>query len=153
MTMTGDDEAIARALYPALRRFAAVVSPGDADDLVQHALVKVLAKHRLADLDHPLGYLRTAIVRTASNERRDGWRRRRRERAVAPFESVVSNYPSDLDDLLRLEPEARAVLFLAEVERLPFAEIALILGCSEDAARARASRARRQLRAELVEER
>jgi RNA polymerase sigma factor (sigma-70 family) len=151
--MTGDDEAIARALYPALRRFAAVVSPGEADDLVQHALVKVLARHRLAELDHPLGYLRTAIVRAASNERRDGWRRRRRERAVAARESAVAQYPSDLDDLLQLRPEGRAVLFLAEVERLPYAEVAVILGCSEDAARTRASRARRQLRAELVEER
>jgi DNA-directed RNA polymerase specialized sigma24 family protein len=45
------------------------------------------------------------------------------------------------------------VLFLTEVERLPYAEVAVILGCSEDAARTRASRARRQLRAELVEER
>jgi DNA-directed RNA polymerase specialized sigma24 family protein len=151
--MTRDDEVIARALYPALRRFAAVVSPGEADDLVQHALVRVLAKHRLVDLDHPLGYLRTAIVRLAANERRDGWRRRRRERATAGRVAFVSDYPSDLDDLLRLRPDARAVLFLAEVERLPFAEVAQILGCSEDAARTRASRARRQLRAELVEER
>jgi RNA polymerase sigma factor (sigma-70 family) len=151
--MTGDDEAIARALYPALRRFAAVVSPGEADDLVQHALVRVLAKRRLADLDDPLGYLRTAIVRLAANERRDGWRRRRRERATAGRVAFVSEYPSDLDDLLRLRPDDRAVLFLAEVERLPFAEVGVILGCSEEAARARASRARRQLRAELVEER
>jgi RNA polymerase sigma factor (sigma-70 family) len=151
--MTGDDEAIARALYPALRRFAAVVSPGEADDLVQHALVRVLAKHSLAELEHPLGYLRTAIVRLAANERRDGWRRRRRERATAGSVAFVSDYPSDLDDLLRLRPDDRAVLFLAEVERLPFAEVGVILGCSEEAARARASRARRQLRAELVEER
>jgi RNA polymerase sigma factor (sigma-70 family) len=151
--MTGDDEAIARALYPALRRFAAVVSPGEADDLVQHALVRVLAKHSLAELEHPLGYLRTAIMRAASNARRDGWRRRRRERATATRESYESTYPSDLGDLLLLGSEGRAVLFLAEVERLPFAEVGEILGCSEDAARTRASRARRQLRAELVEER
>lgn len=42
-------------LYPALRRFAAVAAPADLepDDLVQEALVKVLKRRSLSDLDHP----------------------------------------------------------------------------------------------------
>jgi RNA polymerase sigma-70 factor (ECF subfamily) len=148
-----EDEAVARSLYPGLRRFASAVSPGEADDLVQHALERVLARRSLTDLDDPAAYLRRTIVRLASNERRARWRRRRRELANAPAESSMALYPSDLHDLLRLPVEDRAVLYLAEVECLPFTEVAAIIGCSEEAARTRASRARRRLRAELVEER
>jgi len=47
---------------------------------------------------------------------------------------------------LELSPADRAVLWLADVERLRFEEVAGALGCSPDAARARASRARARLR-------
>ncbi len=61
-------------------------------------------------------------------------------------------YPSDLDDLRRLSPVERAVLYLSVVEKRSFAEIGDVIGASEQAARARSSRALRRLRVELTTE-
>jgi DNA-directed RNA polymerase specialized sigma24 family protein len=44
------------------------------------------------------------------------------------------------------------VLYLVEVEDLSYAEVSALLEITEEAARARASRARRRLRLELTEE-
>jgi DNA-directed RNA polymerase specialized sigma24 family protein len=62
------------------------------------------------------------------------------------------SYPSDLAELFALAPKERAALFLAEVEGFRFEEIGRMLGCSEAAARKRASRGRSRLRAVLATE-
>lgn len=143
-------------LYPRLRRFAAVVAPVEYEpsDIVQDALERTLRRHALADLDDPERYLRTVIVRLASNRRRHLAVRRRASAkaellASAPRSDV---HASDLDDLRRLDPESRAVLFLVEVEGWSYREVAELLRCSEEAARTRAARARRKLRVELSAE-
>jgi RNA polymerase sigma-70 factor (ECF subfamily) len=142
-------------LYEPLRRFASVVrSPDmDADDLVQEALVRTLALQPLEELDDAAAYLRTVIVRLASNERRRAGRRRRalaRIHRDQEQESVA--YPSDLADLWRLDPADRAAVYLAVVEHRSHREIAEVLGCTEDASRQRVSRALARLRVELVSE-
>lgn len=135
-------------LYPSLRRFAATVRPAevDADDLVQDALARVLGAGSLTSLDDPGAYLRTVMLRLASNHRRSLGRRRRALTRLAVVDSDGPAYPSDLDDLRQLPPKDRAVLYLVVVERGSYAEAARILGCSEEAARARGSRALRRLR-------
>lgn len=149
-----DDEQIFAGLYPHLRRFANVVRPIeiDADDLVQETLVRTLAATRLAGLDDPGAYLRTAMVRIASNHRRSFGRRRNAMARVDPVDGDPVTYPSDLADLMRLSPEDRALLYLVTVERRSYAEVASVLGCREDTARTRASRALRRLRVELDDE-
>ena len=149
-----DDEEIVAELYPSLRRLAAVVRPieVDADDLVQEAIVRTLAIRPLRDCDNPGAYLRTAIVRAASNQRRRLGRQRRAYLRVPPGARGAAEYPSDLDDLRRLHPRDRALLYLAIVEGQPYREIARVLECSEEAARARAARALHRLRVELREE-
>jgi RNA polymerase sigma-70 factor (ECF subfamily) len=136
-------------MYPALRRFAAVTAPSDLDpdDLLQEALVMVLRKGKLSELDHPAAYLRRTIINTAAGHyRRMGRRREALRRYTASVPAVTTpDYPSDLTELLLLAPKERATLFLHEVEGYPFNEIARMLGCSEAAAKKRASRARRRL--------
>ncbi|MDJ0923349.1 MAG: sigma-70 family RNA polymerase sigma factor [Acidimicrobiia bacterium] len=150
-----DESQLFADLYGPLRRFAAVVGPieVDPDDLLQEAVARVLRKHRLTDLDEPAAYLRRTILNLASNYRRSlGARRRalaRLEVSVVPEEDV---YPSDLNDLLRLPPRERAVLYLSEVEGYRYAEIGGLLGCSEAAARKRAMRGRRRLYTQLAGE-
>jgi DNA-directed RNA polymerase specialized sigma24 family protein len=63
---------------------------------------------------------------------------------------LVDAYPSDLDELRRLDARDRALLFLSAVERRPFAQIAALLGMAESAARQRSSRALVRLRNELT---
>ncbi len=144
-----EDEVFSR-VYPALRRFAAVTAPdADPDDLVQEAVARTLRRHALADLDHPEAYLRRAIVHLASNRRRGLARRRTAIARLVPAESELPSYSSDLADLLRLPPVARALLWLVEVEGCKYGEAAAQLGISSEAARQRASRARRELRAAI----
>jgi DNA-directed RNA polymerase specialized sigma24 family protein len=148
-----DDEAIFAELYASLRRFASAVRPieMDADDLVQEALMRTLARQRLVTLDDPGAYLRTAIVRLASNERRSFGRRRRAlvRFGADKFGDPVA-YPSDVSDLRRLDPADRAAVYLAAVEGRSHREIAQLLGCSEDAARKRVSRGLARLRVGVV---
>lgn len=143
-----------RPLYRGLRRFAAVVGPleMDPDDLVQEAVVRLLASGRWGTVEDLGAYLRRSIVNLASNERR---RLGRHRNAVDRQHAVVvqlPTYPSDISDLDRVDAASRGLLYLVEVEGLSTSEAADIVGCSAVAARARLSRARKLLRAELESE-
>jgi RNA polymerase sigma-70 factor (ECF subfamily) len=147
-----DDAGLFATIYPSLRAFAAVTGPVDVepDDLVQEAVARTLRNHRLIDLDDAAAYLRRAIVNLASNRRRSAARFRLAfARLDRVEEGIAPEYASDMADLLRLDPEARGLLFMIEVEGHSYAEAAAVLGITEQAARARAIRARRRLRAEV----
>lgn len=142
-------------MYPRLRALAAVVGPieDEPDDLVQEALVRMLRRQRRTEIVNLEAYLRRTIVNLASNRRRAlGRWRRALARLDHPSPGLAATYPSDVSDLLRLPPEVRAVLWMVDVEGAPYAEVAVGLGCSESAARARASRGRASLRIALERE-
>lgn len=155
-TLSDDERDLLVVLYVPLRRLAGVVRPAevDADDLLHDALARLLAHTDLTELGDPLAYARRAVVNHASNlRRRLGRWRRVRDRLVASTEAAgTDRYPSDVAELLRLPPTARAVVYLTAVEGYTFAEVADLLGCSEVAARKTASRARRRLAVELLEQ-
>lgn len=141
-------------VYPALIRFASVVAPREVapEDLVHDALVAVLRRGSLSDLDDPVAYLRRSIVDLASNQRRRLGRGRRAAVRVGPAElSRSDNYPSDLAHLARLKPAERAVLYLHHVEGHTFESIAEQLHCRPSSVRQLATRARRALRTEIEE--
>lgn len=144
-----DDQLFDR-IYPDLLRFAAVVAPTEIgpEDLLQEALVRTLRGGSLHRLDSPGAYLRRTMVNLAANERRRlGRSRRARDRlGVTAEEAEIVSYPSDVSDLLQLSVEARAVVWLADIEGWPFDRIGAVVGCSAETARARASRARAALR-------
>ena len=152
-----DDDAVFAAIYPGLRRWAAVCGPPevDPDDLVQEAVARTLRTHALSDLDDAGAYLRRAIVNLAANHRRGMARWRgavSRLSRSADVTLTTPEYASDLADLLRLAPEARAVLWLVEVEDHTYATAGAVLGITAEAARTRAARARQQLRLHLLKE-
>ena len=153
MPPESDADLFAR-LYPSLRRFAAVAGPTDVepDDLVQEAVARALRIRPLTELDEPLAYLRRAILNLARNRRRGLARSRRTLERVDHPDRLTEHYGSDLADLERLGPVARAVLFLVEVEGWTYAAAARQVGVSEEAARTTASRARRRLRIEIEKE-
>lgn len=146
----GERELIAQ-LYPGLRRIAAVAGPIDVepDDLVQEALVRTLAKRRLSELDIPDAYLRRAIVNLASNQRRSAARRHKAMERLRIAEDQLPSYPADIEAILDLPPRQRALLYLVEVEGVPYAEAADQLGITTVAARKMASRARKRARVAL----
>jgi DNA-directed RNA polymerase specialized sigma24 family protein len=124
-------------VYPSLRRFANVVRDRDIDpdDLVQEATARTLRIGPLCELEDPESYLRIAILRIASNERR----RRSRERTAIgrlPLDPThVDTYPSDLEQLRRLSSRDRAAIYLAVVLGLSFRDVGETLGCREATAR------------------
>lgn len=136
------------ALYPALRRFAAVVADMDMDpdDLVQDALLTVLERRALSNIDNPQAYLKRAIVNLSSNRRRRAGRWRVLLPRLQEDAHTTDSYPSDLGLLDHLDPLDRAIVFLADVDGLEHSVIAEQLGLSDAATRKRASRARAQLR-------
>lgn len=149
-----DDAELIATMYADLRRFAAVVAPWDMDpdDVLHSVLVTIMRRGRLSDLDDPAAYLRRSIVNHVRSQIRSQRARRMMQRRVTGGEEHFVSYPSDLDDLLRLEPRERAVLYLHDVEGFDFEEVATMTGLTVGNARMIASRARRRLRAELSEE-
>jgi RNA polymerase sigma-70 factor (ECF subfamily) len=157
---TGDDDRTMFAgLYPRARRFAAFVAPAgiDPDDLVQEALARAIAQGPLAERDAPLTYLRVTMLNLVRNEAR---RRGREERAIDREQvtarraedpaAEVSAHRAVLDALEALPPAARAAVFLVDVEGWSVNDAAALVGLSSVATRARLSRARRLLRAQIA---
>lgn len=139
------------SLYPALRRIAAVAGSVDIepDDLVQEALMRTLRRGPISDLDNPLAFLRKTIVNLASNQRRSLGRRRKALDRLSTEEGWVPSYPADIEAILDLPPRQRAILYLVEVEDVPYAEAAEQLGMTTVAAKTMANRARKRARAAL----
>jgi RNA polymerase sigma-70 factor (ECF subfamily) len=139
------------SLYPSLRKIAAVAGSFDVepDDLVQEALVRVLRNGSISDLDNPLAFLRKTIVNLASNQRRSLGRKRTAMGRLSIEEGWWPSYPADIEAILDLPPRHRAILYLVEVEDVPYAEAAEQLGMTTVAARAMANRARKKARAAL----
>jgi RNA polymerase sigma-70 factor (ECF subfamily) len=139
------------SLYPSLRRIAAVAGSVDVepDDLVQEALMRVLRKGPISDLDNPLAFLRKTIVNLASNQRRSLGRKRKALGRLSHEEGWMPTYPADIEAILDLPPRHRVLLYLVEVEDVPYAEAAEQLGMTAAAARTMANRARKRARAAL----
>lgn len=129
----------------------------DAEDLVAEVLA--VAWRRLDDVpaEAPLPWLFGVARRCLANQRRGADRRLRLLRRLA-CEPVAVTWPTAsggddavLDTLARLRPDDREVLRLATWEQLAVAEIAVVLGCTPNAAAIRLSRARRRFREQLTQ--
>jgi RNA polymerase sigma-70 factor (sigma-E family) len=154
-------DAFVQARGRALLRFAYVLC-GDAhlaEDLVQEILARLHRRwDKIAALQYPEAYVRTAIVRQFLS-----WRRRR-----SSGEAILAEVPEPAgydepqhqvlaqDQMWRLLtglPRAqRAVLVLRFYNDLPDDEIAALLGCGESTVRSHAARALARMRKLLAEE-
>ena len=140
-------------LYEPLRRFAAVVASWETepDDLVQEAYARVLRTDTGSIRD--LGpYLRRVIANLAVDERRRARRAEVARQRVAGDGQSSDSYPSELADLLRLEPQVRGLLYLVEVEGEPVRAAAAAVGMPAASARMALTRARRKMRASIEAE-
>lgn len=130
-------------------------SSADADDLVAEVLTT--AWRRLDDIPPgaELPWLYGVARRLLANQRRGNVRRLHlfdRLTGERPPPRETSTPPLEILHVLeRLRPADREVLRLAAWEELNPAEIAVVLGCTANAAALRLSRARRRLRDELTE--
>ena len=164
------DEAAQRALYEAHHAAAFRLAylllgdPCDAEEVVQDAFVYLFRNLRRYDAGRGSfwAWLRVALVSRCRNKRR-----RRRLPLVSlevldgagqvPADPAPASDPADVlemrgvrravwDALQRVSPGARDALILRYYEGLSYAEMAVALGCSNDAARARVAHGKVQLR-------
>ncbi len=147
-----------RAFAVAYRMLGSV---SEAEDIVQEALLRLhLTLQQGERIESPRAYLSTVVTRLCIDQLRSA--RVRRESYVGEWlpEPLVDdgrNDPADQADvadslslaflvlLESLTPEQRAAFLLREVFVYPYAEIAAIIGTSEDNARQLVARARKHV--------
>jgi RNA polymerase sigma-70 factor (TIGR02957 family) len=147
-----------RAFAVAYRMLGSV---SEAEDIVQEALLRLhLTLQQGERIESPHAYLSTVVTRLCIDQLRSA--RIRRETYVGEWlpEPLVDDGRSDPADhaemadslslaflvlLESLTPEQRAAFLLREVFDYPYAEIAAIIGTSEDNARQLVSRARKHV--------
>ena len=137
---------------PVLRFLVAAAGPRDAEDCFQETFLSALRAYpRVA----PGSNLRSWVMTIAYRKAMDA--HRARARAPVPVEDV----PEDVVEPSLPEPELwarvrelpagqRGAVVLRYVADLPFAEIATVLGCSEEAGRQRVRAGLERLRKETV---
>jgi RNA polymerase sigma factor (sigma-70 family) len=132
------------------RFLIATVGPDEVDDCFQETFIKALRAYpRLTRSDNLRGWALTIARRTAIDAARS--RRRRPQPAADPEPPPVDGTP-DLGDpalweaVRGLPPRQRAAVTLRYVNDLPYAEVARVIGCSEEAARRSAFEGLRRLR-------
>jgi RNA polymerase sigma factor (sigma-70 family) len=133
-----------------LIRFATgIVGPGDAEDALSSAMVKVLRSPAWARVENHRSYLYRAVLNEARSMHRSRSRRRAREEKAAVPDSVPAGdqlRPEVLDAVNALSPRQRAVVVLTYWEDLDEAAVAERLGIGAGSVRRHLGRARDHLR-------
>jgi RNA polymerase sigma factor (sigma-70 family) len=131
----------------------------DAEEIVAETMLVAWRRHeKLPAGDEAIPWLYGVARRVLANQRRSQARRRRLELLLQPLtrSSIDPASPAEVDAVIaatqRLPEADQEVLRLAAWEGLSHAQIAVSLGCSENAAALRLHRARRRLRGELLTE-
>jgi RNA polymerase sigma-70 factor (ECF subfamily) len=130
--------------------------PSAAEDIVQETFLRVL---RQSDKAPAHDDLLPWLLKIARNLVIDRYRRERGDLVADEFEQICDPGPIPLEQLTAVENEQRLaealtgiaaphreILLLRAVDDLDYRDIALLLGCTEGAARVRAHRATAALR-------
>ena len=127
-------------------------SAAEAEDAVQDTFLKYLEKQpRLARPEDASKWLMRVTVNLCKDRLRSAWRRS----SVPLTEELPAPGPEErqeIEELLALPAEDRALIHLYYYEGYSTAEIAVILGSREGTVRSRLSRARAKLRVLLEKE-
>jgi RNA polymerase sigma-70 factor (ECF subfamily) len=133
--------------------FSCLGNSFDADDISQEVFLRMYGyKKQFADEEHKKAFLIRITVNLCKNLQKTAWMRKRVEldenipadNHSYESESLLQSY------VLKLKPNYRAVIYLFYYEGYCVAEIAKILKISETSVTTRLSRARNQLKAQLL---
>ncbi|MEX2556077.1 MAG: sigma-70 family RNA polymerase sigma factor [Actinomycetota bacterium] len=129
------------------------VPASDVDDIVAEVLTVAWRRlDHVPDDESSLAWLYGVAYKVVGNHLRSQRRRLRLAARLAaePASAEPSSDPGVIEALSALRPEDREVLRLAAWEGLGAPQIAIVLGCSSNAAALRLSRARARLRDRLT---
>ena len=136
-----------------LTRYATVlVGPDRAPDVVADAVVGVLRRGRLSDIENARAYLYRAVHNAAIATTRRTRAERQREQAAVLADVVSSTQEVDLDVLqavAALSPRQRSVTWLTYWEDMRPGQVADVLGISEGSVKRHLARARSAVRKAL----
>ncbi|MFD7660298.1 SigE family RNA polymerase sigma factor [Actinosynnema sp. NPDC059797] len=124
---------------------------GEAEEIAQHAFVRVYANWSRVRRDSAEAYLRTVVTRLFLDGRRR-WRKREQvvaeppEVAVPPGTDAADERPPLLAALQRVPPRQRAVLVLRYVHDLSVEQVAEALRCSTGTVKSQTARGLKTLR-------
>ncbi len=144
---TGD--AVVEAAYldhaEALKRVAFLITGSNAaaEDAVQEVFIR--CADRMGELDHPLSYLRAAVVNECRSQHRRDQRRNTIE-ATPTSDELPHDVVETLDALQRLDERKRAAIVLRYYVDIPEGEIAELLECRPSTVRSLIRRALIELR-------
>jgi RNA polymerase sigma factor (sigma-70 family) len=133
----------------------AMVGAVDADDCFQETWIAALRAYpRLRQADN----LRAWLLRIAQNKAIDAHRARSRRpvpvesvpESAAPPPAASNNRPELWARVRELPTKQRTAVFCREVLGMPYSELALLLDCSEDAARRSVHEGLKKLRKEYA---
>src|SRR4051812_41009745 len=144
-------EEFVTAAWPRLRRASFLLThhTQDAEDLLQHVLIRAYAAWPRVRRDEAYAYVHRSLV----NAYIDSTRRRRPtptevvDRPVSSGETVIDDRSELLDLLGPLTPRERAVVVLRHYLATPEREVAAALGVTPGTVKSTASRAIARLRA------
>ena len=144
--------------YEAMLAYAARRWPdlSEAHDIVADTFLVLWRRLDEAPADEEILFWLYGVIRRVLSNRQRGHQRRERlalrvmelARVLPETEELAANRLDArrlLEALLQLKEQEREVLLLAAWERLSTAEVAVVLGCSENAAALRLHRARKRL--------
>ncbi len=134
------------------RFLVASVGSQEADDCFQETFLAALRAYpRLRDASNLRGWVMAIATRKAIDHGR-GMRRRATPMAEVPEQAWTEpgRHPEVWDAISDLNPRERAAVIQRYVLDLPYAEVGMALGSSEEAARAVTYQARKKLRRALA---
>ena len=135
-----------------------IVGEPDADDVTQDSFIKIFAKLNTFRFESQFTtWLHRLVVNEALQHVRSRSRSNARTRALMESDAMQADGADAIDNaelleaaMSRIEPELRVVFELKEVDRLPYSEIAEIVGIPEGTVGSRLNRARRELHQHLT---
>jgi len=151
---TGND-----VLHDAVTRHADMVvriafhhlrNQADAEDITQEVFLKLLQKPGFHDDEHMKAWLIQVTINQCKNHRKSFWQRNT-EGLTVDWQAFDTEQQSMLDELFKLPPHYRNVIYLHYYEGYTLAEIARILNRNVNTVGSWLGRAKKKLKVFLIE--
>lgn len=122
----------------------------DAEDILQEVFLSLLksGKQEFSDKEHLKAWLIKVAVNKCINFRKSFWIQK-----TVPLEEQIITYTEEesnvMDEVMKLPPEYRNIIYLYYYEGYSIKEIAELLGKNQNTINSKLQRGRKKLRAEL----
>lgn len=125
-------------------------SKADAEDVMQDVFVRLMGQTTFQDEGHLKAWLARVTVNRCKDIMKSSWRRKTTE-LTEDWPAVTPEQDEVLEEIMKLKPNDRNVLYLHYYEKYTIAEMAAIFDENPNTINSRLTRARQKLKTRLVE--